>query len=40
MTPAGSDRAAVERVLGELRRAGTLAEADYRRLLAALDGDA
>ena len=39
LTPAGSDRAAVERVLGELRRAGTLAEADYRRLLGALGGE-
>lgn len=35
-TAAGSDVAAVERALGDLRSAGTLADADYRRLLAVL----
>ncbi len=35
-TAAGSDLDAVERALADLRAAGTLAEADYRRLLAAL----
>ncbi|MDX1530722.1 MAG: hypothetical protein R3362_04280 [Rhodothermales bacterium] len=35
-TAAGSDVRAVERALNDLRRAGTLADADYRRLLDAL----
>lgn len=35
-TAAGSDVAAVERALDDLRAAGSLADADYRRLLAAL----
>ena len=39
-TPAGSDLAAVERVLTELHRAGTLAERDYRRMLDILRGEA
>ena len=35
-TAAGSDVAAVERALDDLRSAGTLADADYQRVLAAL----
>jgi hypothetical protein len=35
-TAAGSDAQAVERALGDLRASGALADADYRRLLAAL----
>jgi hypothetical protein len=38
-TTAGSDVAAVERALDDLRTAGTLADADYRRLLAALQAE-
>ena len=36
----GTDVEAVARVLGELRQAGTLAESDYRRLIAVLRGEA
>ncbi len=38
-TTAGSDLRAVERALADLRAAGTLADADHRRLLAALRDD-
>lgn len=38
-TAAGSDVEAVERALAGLRTAGTLADADYRRLRAALRGE-